>query len=517
MVAESKLGVRLRSKLFDAIANQEVAFFDETETGDITSRLTSDVTKVSDAVPLNVNVFLRSLVQAIGVVGFMAALNWRLTLVTFVSIPLVAVISKYYGAYYKTLSKAVQQSFAEANDVAENTVSAIRTVRSFANEDAESVRYRKKLDDAYKNKIKQAQAYIGYSAVVTALPLLVTALCLWYGGELIAGGSMTGGTLISFAFYQMSLSDAINTMGWVFSGMMDALGASEKVIEYMDRVPQSKPSGGYAPKVLKGVLEFKDVKFSYPSRPHAKVLEGVSFKVNPGEIVALVGESGGGKSSCMSLIERFYDLRGGAITLDGVDINEYDHHFYHQNVVIVGQEPVLTSPTIGENIGYALHPPPEQPEIEAAAKLANCHNFTAELKDGYDTKTGEKGVQLSGGQKQRVAIARALVRDPKVLLLDEATSALDTTSEAVVQEAIEHNLEGRTVLLIAHRLSTVQKANRIIVIKKGKVVEQGTHAELLAVKGVYHELVEKQFAQSKKEIEEAEAVAELAKVNVPLE
>ena len=462
-----------------------------------------------------------------------------------------AVISKYYGAYYKTLSKAVQQSFAEANDVAENTVSAIRTVRSFANEAAESerygrvatsfvlcfnfkgafnslllcladlrarapltfvycARYKTKLDDAYKNKIKQAQAYIGYSAVVTALPLLVTALCLWYGGELIAGGSMSGGTLISFAFYQMSLSDAINTMGWVFSGMMDALGASEKVIEYIDRVPRSKPSGAYAPKTLRGVLEFKNVKFSYPSRPHAKVLDGVSFTVNPGEIVALVGESGGGKSSCMSLIERFYDLSGGSITLDGVDINEYDHHFYHQAVVIVGQEPVLTSPTIGENIGYALKPAPGQAEIETAAKLANCHNFTVELKDGYQTKTGEKGVQLSGGQKQRVAIARALVRDPKILLLDEATSALDTTSEAVVQEAIEQNLDGRTVLLIAHRLSTVQKANRIIVIKKGRVVEQGTHAELLEEKGVYHELVKKQFAQSKKEIEDAAAAAAAA-------
>jgi ATP-binding cassette subfamily B (MDR/TAP) protein 9 len=262
--------------------------------------------------------------------------------------------------------------------------------------------------------MKQAYAYIAYMSVLTALPLLVTALCLWYGGVLIGSGELTGGTLISFAFYQMSLSDGINSIGWVYSGLMDALGASAKVMEYIEREPKCRPTGCHAPHTVLGVIAFKDVQFHYPTRPDAHVLRGVSFTVNPGEMVALVGESGGGKSSCMALLQRFYDPVAGSITLDGVDIFEYDHTAYHKHVVIVGQEPVLTAATIKKNIGYALQPPPTDEAIETAARLANCHHFTTAMKNGYDTSTGEKGVQLSGGQKQRVAIARA--REPRTRL-----------------------------------------------------------------------------------------------------
>eukprot|EP00039_Didymoeca_costata_P013288 m.199762 g.199762 ORF g.199762 m.199762 type:complete len:832 (-) comp15729_c0_seq11:1660-4155(-) len=493
--AAAKIGYRMRRLLYSSIMAQELGFFDDTETGDITSRLTSDVTKVVEMIPLNINVFLRSIVQGVGVVVLMASLNWELTLITFASVPLVTVISKFYGNYYQKLSKKVQDSLASANNVAEQTISSIRTVRSFAYEKGEVDRYSEELMVAYRLKIHQAIVYVGYMSVFTMLPLLVTALVLWYGGVLIGKGQITGGVLISFAFYQVSLSEAINEIGWVFSGMMDALGASEKVLEYIDRTPKSPEYGDVKPKTIRGEIEFRDVSFSYPTRPEHPVLNSVSFKAHAGETVALVGASGGGKSSIIALLERFYETTQGTILLDGLDINSYDHDSYHKAVVLVGQEPVLTADTIAKNICYGLMPPPIQSDLEKAAKMANCHNFATSFQEGYDTKTGEKGVQLSGGQKQRVAIARALVRNPAVLLLDEATSALDADSESIVQQAIEKNLTGHTVLMIAHRLSTVKDADRIVVLDKGVVVEVGSHRELLEKQGYYFRLVQHQLME----------------------
>ncbi|XP_045173941.2 ABC-type oligopeptide transporter ABCB9-like isoform X2 [Mercenaria mercenaria] len=496
-MANRRLNLRIRNALFSSIVNQEVGFFDTVQTGDITSRLTSDTTTMSDTLGLNVNIFLRSLIKALGVLFFMFKLSWRLTVVTFIGLPCMLAVSKIYGKYYKKLSEEVQDSLASANNVAEEACSTMRTVRSFANEKGEIQRYADKLAVTYKLNKKQALMYSGFVWSNMLFELALTVSVLYYGGHLVIDGALTGGTLISFILYQIQLGDCVDSMGYVYTGLMQAAGASEKVFEYIDRKPQINHQGNLAPDDIQGHIEFKDVCFSYPSRPDVPVLKNISFTVNPGEVIALVGPSGGGKTSCVNLLEYFYTPQSGQVLLDNMSIQLYDHHYLHKQVSLVGQEPVLYARSIEENIRYGLHENEWSDKlIKEAAEMANAHSFITELKDGYKTQTGEKGVQMSGGQKQRIAIARALLRKPRVLLLDEATSALDAESEYLVQQALYKSLSGRTVIIIAHRLSTVERADRIIVIDKGEVIEQGTHKQLLGLKGIYTNLVKRQLLLS---------------------
>lgn len=317
---------------------------------------------------------------------------------------------------------------------------------------------------------------------------------LYYGGHLVITNRLSGGTLVSFILYQLELGGCIEEIGDVYTGLMQASGASEKVFEYIDRIPKVKNLGQNIPSILKGYLQFDKVSFAYPTRPDNKILKDISFSVKPGEVVALVGPSGGGKTSCINLIEHFYEPITGKILLDSIPIQEYDHKYLHKKISLVGQEPVLYARTVKENISYGLTEDDyDFDSIQRAAEMANAHQFISEMKDKYETQTGEKGVQMSGGQKQRIAIARALIRNPSLLLLDEATSALDSESEHVVQQAMYQNLKGRTVIIIAHRLSTVERADRIIVIDKGTIAEQGSHKELLQNEGLYAKLVQRQL------------------------
>ncbi|XP_077995651.1 ABC-type oligopeptide transporter ABCB9-like [Glandiceps talaboti] len=492
MVVMARLNIRIRNLLFCAITKQEIGFFDSTKTGDITSRLTSDTTAMSDAVSLNLNVFLRSSVKLIGYLVIMFKLSWQLTIVTLIGIPLVAVVSKFYGKYYKKLSRLVQDTLAVANNVAEETVSSMKTVRSFANEANENKRYSDKLNETYKVRIKQAFAYGGYMVSSEMLELALSVLVLYYGGHLVMTDRMSAGKLISFILYNLELGDSLEAIATVYTGLMQASGAAEKVFELMDREPKINNNGTLLPGDIHGQLEFKNVTFSYPTRPETNVLKDVSFKASPGEVIALVGPSGGGKSSCVNLIEHFYETSSGCVLLDNTPIQDYDHRYLHTKIALVGQEPVLYGRSIKDNIAYGMADY-NMCQVQSAAEMANAHKFISELKKGYDTETGEKGTQLSGGQKQRVAIARALIRNPSVLILDEATSALDAESEFLVQQAIYSNLRNRTVLIVAHRLSTIEKANRIVVIDKGKVVGQGTHFELLTQNGLYAQLVQRQL------------------------
>ncbi|XP_035691041.1 ATP-binding cassette sub-family B member 9-like [Branchiostoma floridae] len=487
----ARLNIRLRKLLFKSITQQEIGFFDSVKTGDITSRLTSDTSTVSNMLSLNLNVFLRSFVRGAGTLVFMFKLSWQLTTFTLVIVPVVAGVSKIYGKYFKKLSKAVQDSFAKANEVAEETIASLRTVRSFAHETGECDRYGEMLKSTYKLYMKKALAYGCFSMTTRTLDLTMVVLTLYYGGHLVITDRLSGGNLVSFILYQKELGDAIELLGSVYTGLMQAVGASEKVFEYIDRKPEIQNNGLLAPDRLEGHIEFKDVSFAYPSRKDIPVLKDVSFKVSPGEVVALVGPSGSGKSTCVNLLERFYETMSGQVLLDGNPIMAYDHKFLHRMIALVGQEPVLFARSIKDNISYALDNCSLE-EVQRVARQANAHQFITELPEGYETETGEKGMQLSGGQKQRVAIARALIRKPAVLLLDEATSALDAESEHLVQQAI-NNLHGHTVIVIAHRLSTVEKADRIIVIDKGTVVEQGRHGELMQQDGLYAKLVQRQL------------------------
>ncbi|XP_066871540.1 ABC-type oligopeptide transporter ABCB9 isoform X3 [Kogia breviceps] len=488
----ARLNIRLRNRLFRSLVSQETSFFDENRTGDLISRLTSDTTMVSDLVSQNINIFLRNTVKVTGVVVFMFSLSWQLSLVTFMGFPIIMMVSDIYGKYYKRLSKEVQNALARASSTAEETISAMKTVRSFANEEEEAEVYSRKLQQVYKLNRKEAAAYMYYVWGSGLTLLVVQVSILYYGGHLVISGQMTSGNLISFIIYEFVLGDCMESVGSVYSGLMQGVGAAEKVFEFIDRQPTMVHDGNLAPDHLEGRVDFENVTFTYRTRPHTQVLQNVSFSLSPGKVTALVGPSGSGKSSCVNILENFYPLDGGRVLLDGKPISAYDHKYLHRVISLVSQEPVLFARSITDNISYGLPSVPFEVVVEAAQK-ANAHGFIMELQDGYNTETGEKGAQLSGGQKQRVAMARALVRNPPVLILDEATSALDAESEYLIQQAIHGNLQTHTVLTIAHRLSTVERAHRIVVLDKGRVVQQGTHQQLLAQGGLYARLVQRQM------------------------
>ncbi|XP_057602638.1 ABC-type oligopeptide transporter ABCB9 isoform X1 [Hippopotamus amphibius kiboko] len=488
----ARLNIRLRNRLFRSLVSQETSFFDENRTGDLISRLTSDTTMVSDLVSQNINIFLRNTVKVTGVVVFMFSLSWQLSLVTFMGFPIIMMVSDIYGKYYKRLSKEVQNALARASSTAEETISAMKTVRSFANEEEEAEVYSRKLQQVYKLNRKEAAAYMYYVWGSGLTLLVVQVSILYYGGHLVISGQMTSGNLISFIIYEFVLGDCMESVGSVYSGLMQGVGAAEKVFEFIDRQPTMVHDGNLAPDHLEGRVDFENVTFTYRTRPHTQVLQNVSFSLSPGKVTALVGPSGSGKSSCVNILENFYPLEGGRVLLDGKPISAYDHKYLHRVISLVSQEPVLFARSITDNISYGLPTVPFEVVVEAAQK-ANAHGFIMELQDGYNTETGEKGAQLSGGQKQRVAMARALVRNPPVLILDEATSALDAESEYLIQQAIHGNLQRHTVLIIAHRLSTVERAHLIVVLDKGRVVQQGTHQQLLAQGGLYARLVQRQM------------------------
>ena len=495
----TRLNIRVREALLTALIAQELNYFDVTKTGKITSRLNADTTKMADQISLNLNVFLRSVVQAVLILIFMFRISVELTFVAFISVPAVVYISIVYGGFYRKLSKACQSKLANANAVSDAAISSMATVKYFASEVSEIEQYMTKMQTFYIVNKRSALIYSAYAMCFTALPTLVSALVLFYGGRLVFQDKFTAGALVSFMLYQQSLSASFSTIGNIYSGLAGALGSADKVFELINRKPRGKPIGTYSPTLpdFCGKIEFSNVFFRYPSRKESLVLNGFNLSIDPGEVIALVGPSGGGKSSVLNLLERLYHPERGSITLDGRQIDEYDHNSFHRIVGIVGQEPILFARTIAENIayGYPSNECPSQEEIEDAARQANAHHFICSFPGGYSTKCGEKGVMLSGGQKQRIAIARALVRKPHVLLLDEATSALDAESEAIVQKALDKIMTDgrRTVIVVAHRLSTIRNAHRIAVIKEGNICEIGSHRELLKKEdGVYKQLISKQ-------------------------
>lgn len=541
-IVGARVNVRLRVQLMDSLLHQDIGFFDVTKTGDITSRLSSDTTLVGDQVSLNVNVFLRSVVQAIGVLVFMFVVSWQLSILAFISVPLITILSKWYGNYVRSLTKLMQKILADGNSVSESAFGAMPTVRSFDAAESEL----KEFEDCMKKYLafnnKAAVAYCGYAAFTVALPQLVFALVVFYGGLLVRNGDMSSGGLVSFLLYLSSLSDAFASIGYVFSSLTQAVGAADKVFELLHRTPrlthpdhsvvaddELAPRGilgiraekvreqrlsGLCPDSCRGDIEFDNVELYYPARPQRRVLDGLSLKIQPGSVVALVGQSGGGKSSVVSLIQHLYEPASGRVLLDGHDVHQLSPSWLSRHVSVVSQQPTLFGRSIRQNIMYGLEgtiDEPSQAEIEEAAKLASAHEFIEQMPQKYETSVGERGVQLSGGQRQRIAIARALVRKPRVLLLDEATSALDAESEFLVQQAIDNMLargksEGNgftmTVIIIAHRLSTIRNVDRIFVIQDGRVVEEGSHTDLATKQDGHYSLLIRRQLESQKVLEE---------------
>ena len=532
-VVGGRVNVRLRMKLMDSLLVQDIGFFDTTKTGDITSRLSSDTTLVGDQVTLNVNVFLRSLVQAVGVLIFMFVLSWQLSILAFISVPAITILSKWYGNFVRSLTKVMQTKLADGNSISEAAISSMPTVRAFDASATEYNEFKECMDEYLSLNNKSAIAYSGYATCSTSLPQLVTALVVFYGGLMVRNGDMTSGELVQFLLYLSSLSDAFSSIGYIFSSLTQAVGAADKVFELMNRKPKlrtpsqisdnssengnnprlitSTRNNGIEPEACNGEIVLDNVEMYYPARPQRRILNGLSLKIPPGKIAALVGQSGGGKSSVISLVQHLYEQSKGKVTIDGHDVHELSPKWMSQHIAIVAQEPTLFGRSIKRNIMYGLEGTdmePTQEEIERVAMLANAHDFIQKMPQKYETEVGERGVQLSGGQKQRIAIARALIRKPKVLLLDEATSALDAESEHMVQEAIDQMLaSGRnegpgsemTVMIVAHRLSTIRKADIIFVIKDGQVIEQGNHLSLIEnPDGAYASLIRRQMDVQKK-------------------
>uniref|UniRef100_A0A674BWR3 Transporter associated with antigen processing, subunit type a n=1 Tax=Salmo trutta TaxID=8032 RepID=A0A674BWR3_SALTR len=493
MCAINSFTCRMKVKLFGALVKQEIGFFETIKTGDITSRLSTDTTLMGRAVALNVNVLLRTLIKTVGMLSLMMSLSWKLTLLMLMETPITGLLQSVHDNYYQRLSKEVQDSMARANEAAGETVGGIRTVRSFKTEQHEAGRYNDRLMDTHNLKTRRDTVRAVYLLLRRLTAVVMQVAMLYYGRLFIQRGQMSTGNLVSFILYQSDLADNIRTLIYIFGDMLNSVGAAGKVFEYLDREPQVSTKGTLQPETLTGHVQFHNLSFSYPTRQERKVLQGFSLELRPGQLTALVGPSGGGKSTCVSLLERFYQPQQGEILLDGLPLQSYQHHYLHRKIAMVGQEPVLFSGSIKDNIAYGLADCSLE-RVQEAARRANAHSFISQLEKGYDTDVGERGGQLSGGEKQRIAIARALIREPQVLILDEVTSALDTESEHMVQEALA-SCPSQTLLVIAHRLKTIERADQIILIGQGTVLEQGTHQELMDRKGSYYKLKERLFTE----------------------
>ena len=491
-VAGERIVARLRTDLFRAILGQDIAFFDKSRTGELTNRLASDTTVLQNTVTVNVSMALRFTLQAIGGVALLVYMSPRLAGLAMAVVPVVAIGAALYGRWIRTLSTKVQDALARSTTVAEEAIAGLRTVRSFAREAAEVGRYGDAVQESYRLAARRAFVMGAFNGTAGFAGYGAIALVVWYGGSMVSNGTMSIGELTAFLLYTLTVAVALGALSNLWGDFAKAIGASRRVFQLLDQRPELEGSADGTLDEVEGLLELDHVDFAYPTRPDVPVLQGFDLAIAPGRVVALVGPSGSGKSTVAALLARFYDPLGGAVRLDGHDLRELDPTWLREQIGAVSQEPILFATSIGDNIRYGK-PGATDAEVRAAAEAANAAVFVDEFPEGFDTPVGERGVRLSGGQKQRIAIARAILKDPAVLVLDEATSALDTESEHLVQEALERLMEGRTTLVIAHRLSTVRDADEVVVLDTGRVVERGSHEALVAGDGLYRRLVERQF------------------------
>ncbi|KAA0702664.1 Antigen peptide transporter 1 [Triplophysa tibetana] len=490
-ITMSRIHTSIQGLVFQSVLKQDIGFFDKASTGDIVSRITTDTNTMSETLSEKLSLLMWYFMRVIFLFGSMLLLSYKLCIFTALGLPVIWIIPEYSGKFYQKLSVQVQKSLAKANDVAMETFSSMKTVRSFANEDGETERYRKCLEDTYALNKVEAAAYAASTWTNSMSSLALKVSILYYGGRLVTGSDVSSGDLVSFVLYELQFSSAVEVLMSYWPQVKKAVGASEKIFEYVERKPDTPPDGSDAPQALKGHVLFKNITFAYPKRPDTNVLKNVSLELKPGQISALVGPSGSGKTTIVSLLERFYQPQSGEIFLDDNPLLCYKDQYLHEKISVVSQEPVLFARSVRENIKYSKENATDQ-EMYAAAKLANADEFISDLPKGYDTDAGEKGGQVSGGQKQRIAIARALIRQPQILVLDDATSSLDTESEHKVYSTLRKDLKNCTVLLITHRLSGVENADHIVFLKDGEVAEQGNHKQLLDRNGFYAEFVKQQ-------------------------
>jgi ATP-binding cassette subfamily B protein len=494
IVVGERVVADVRNDVFDHVTSLSPAFFDTAQSGEIVSRLAADTTQVKSAVGATASLALRNILLGLGALAMMVATSPRLSLLVIGAIPLVVLPIVAFGRNVRRKARAAQDMLAEATAYASEQIGAVRTMQAFTNEKTVTRRFSHAVESAFeaaRNSVR-ARAVLTCFAIFTIFASVVGVL--WYGAHSVLAGTMSPGTLGQFLLYSVFAAGSLGALSEVWGELSQAAGAAERLTELLEERPViAAPAHPHRlPQPATGALAFDGVEFAYPAREDIPALNGLSFAISPGEMVAIVGPSGAGKTTVFSLLLRYYDPQAGSVVMDGIDIRHADPKEVRARIAVVPQDTVIFAASVAENIGYG-RPGATRAEIEAAARAANAHDFIAALERGYDTNVGERGVTLSGGQRQRIAIARAVLRDAPALLLDEATSALDAESEAAVQDALERLMKGRTTLIIAHRLATILKADRILVMDEGRIVEQGTHRALVKKNGLYARLARLQF------------------------
>lgn len=481
----------LRNAVYNKIIWQPLSFFDQNRVGELMSRMTADISTLQDTFSFTLAELFRQVITLIAGIVLLLYLAPALTGFMLLTFPVLVIAALVFGKFIRSLSKKTQDKLAAANVIVEESLQSIPVVKAFTNEVFETDRYKFAIHDVMKFAI-HASRYRGLfiSFVIFALFSGIVAVG-WYGASLVQAGSNTTGELFSFILYTSFIGFSIAGLGDIYTQLQRSVGASERVLEILKQENETSPKAD--PIKLQGHIVFRDVVFQYPTRPDYTVLKGLSFTIQPGEKIALVGQSGSGKSTIINLLMRFYPITQGIINVDNKPAGAYHLSAYRKNIGIVPQEVLLFGGTIRENIAYG-QPTASMAEIETAARKANALDFIQSFPEKFETRVGERGVKLSGGQRQRIAIARAILKDPAILILDEATSSLDAQSEVLVQQALETLMEGRTSIIIAHRLSTIKRVDRIFVIQDGRLAETGSPAELTRLdNGIYSNLLKLQL------------------------
>ncbi|KMO87003.1 ABC transporter ATP-binding protein [Megasphaera cerevisiae DSM 20462] len=481
----------IREKLYRHLQVLSLSYFDRRKTGNIMSNLTNDVTALQTAIAGNLISFVQEAVILIGSLVSMLFLYWRLTLLTLVIVPLVIFTINFFGSRLRLAGHEVQGKLADITTLLEESISGIRIIRSFNREDYEIKRFLVQNDNNFWALMQTTKLTSLLTPFIQFFAAIAVTAIIWYGGISVINGDMTAGALIAFLIYAINLANPVRRISEIYGEIQKSLAAADRVFDTLDTESDVKEKNDAVTlPFVKGNITFHEVSFSYDEEHPA--LTHFNLAIKPGQVVALVGPSGAGKSTVANLLPRFYDVNSGSLTIDGTDVRDVTFASLRQQIGLVPQETLLFNATIRENILYGRLDASEE-EIVAAAEAANAHEFILELPGGYDAVVGDRGSALSGGQRQRIAIARAILKNPRILILDEATSALDTESEKIVQAALDRLMEGRTAVVIAHRLSTVRNADHIVVIDHGHIVEEGTHKELLAQHGLYANLYAVQF------------------------